>query len=187
MLVIKVKKKTKLNEEFSKAKELEEKALMAALGYKVINKDNNTLSTRQQLNVENACSSKFKIVKEKEKSSEIKNLKNPESDYLDKMLIKFLNKYGIEKVIDALGGSDKKSKKNKRKEKKSKHQKIKKSKDSKIKDDESFSSYTSSDNDNDDCESSKRKGNSYPNSSSTKRSKPSSSKSYSSSTDAKQH
>jgi hypothetical protein len=140
--------KKKLNDEFTKAKEMEEKALMAALGYKVVDKPKPEETPEKEESY-----SKRSYKEEREPSS--KSFESKDTDYLDKMLIKFLNKYGFDQVIDALKTDDKKSKKKKKKEKKH-HKSSKKSKKSSRSSNEDSSS-SSDENDHRNRASNKRK------------------------------
>jgi hypothetical protein len=121
-------------EEFNQAKEMEERALMAALGYRVSKKE-PTASAPTQREHERDDSHRKEISSSKRTAEESKG---PQSSFyigskreLDKMLIGLLNKYGKEEVYAALDAepgvlkqkskkehkksSSKKSKKHKRK------------------------------------------------------------------------
>lgn len=129
----KANKEKVVNTEFLKAKEMEEQALMAALGYRVVKKEK-----------------KEEIIK-KESSDDEKMYKKPKQESakgpqyfefddkkeLDKMLLKLINKYGKEELFEALGGSNEKKKKKKDKRKSKK--KSRSSSDSESESDESRS------------------------------------------------
>jgi hypothetical protein len=133
----KAKQAKVINEEFLKAKELEEKALMAALGYKVVEKpkQNNEL---EQMKIKQEYEEKSKSKKHDDKDNEAKvkikkEKQGPQivdfdsTHELDGMLLKLVAKYGFDKVFDALADEDKSSKKHKKKHKKH-HKSSKKSK-----------------------------------------------------------
>jgi hypothetical protein len=169
-------KRKELNDEFNRAKELEEEALMTALGYKVVKKEKPPPVQDEHSERYESREHRIRVKKEKDIDSEDDEM--PKLKYasiqrpqfidttskrkIDKLLTSLLVKYNRDEIILALGGSgDSKSKK---KSKKSKHS-SKKSTDS-----ESESSEASSSDD--DKTSKKRK--SSPDR--TKRKKPRSSK-----------
>lgn len=141
--------KKKINEEFLSAKEMEEKALMAALGYKVVDKPKQAEATKSDYEEEKR-KKRQKSPDEREKrkkkhksssdesneedeNSESKKVKGPQmfelgdEKEIDDMLLKLVDKYGFDKVYDALIEDDehksKKKKKHKKKSKKSKKRK----------------------------------------------------------------
>lgn len=121
------------NEEFLKAKELEEKALMAALGYKIVEKPSQSVEQNKvkQENEETLKDSKAATLSniKKEKHNPLKGPQVVDFDStheLDDMLLKLVAKFGFDKVFDALT-EEESSKKNKKKHKKH-HKSSKKSK-----------------------------------------------------------
>ena len=138
----KAKQAKVISEEFLKAKELEEKALMAALGYKVVEKpaaQNNSQQAKIKQEYEEktktkksdddaADESKLKIKKEKHSPLKGPQIVDFDSTHeLDEMLLKLVAKYGFDRVFDALADDEKSSKKHKKKHKKH-HKSSKKSK-----------------------------------------------------------
>lgn len=103
---------TKSNDEFLEAKELEEQALMAALGYKVIKKEPKTTAQLSE-----ASSKSPKSAHEFRPST--KFIKFDDKKALDTMLLKLIKKHGLNGLIEALDGSihEKRKKKRSKKEK----------------------------------------------------------------------
>lgn len=124
-------KDNKMNEEFIKAKEIEERALMSALGFKVTDKPIHQEQERFH----------DKEIEKHDEHKELKRTKGPQSGVLngndnsiDKILIKLYNKYGRDELYSALkykkSSSKMKKKKKSSKKKKSKHGKSSDSDDS---------------------------------------------------------
>lgn len=114
----KVSKEKAEKKEFLRAKELEEQALMAALGYRVIKKEKKDDEDRDRRSYEDYKAEKESIKKFKEKTiaQGPQIFEFDDKNELDKMLLKLLDKFGKEAVFEALGGSkDKKKKKRKKK------------------------------------------------------------------------
>lgn len=116
----------KSNEEFRKAKELEEQALMAALGYQVVKKEPKVTTHSPETipsckpfkhNSEHP-NSKLEIHSH-ELRTPAKFIKLDNKKALDSMLLKLVYKHGLKAVIKALGG-DTDSLKSSRKKKKKK-------------------------------------------------------------------
>jgi len=114
------------SEEFSKAKELEEKALMAALGYKVFDKPKKEDHTDERREEESRLS-KQKDKYDDEPSRH--NVKGPQASFvsdkkdtkeLDSLLISLYKKYGRDELFAALKSSSSKKKKKHSKSKKKK-------------------------------------------------------------------
>ncbi len=131
----KAKQAKVINEEFLKAKELEEKALMAALGYKVVEKPKQN-SELEQMKIKQEYEEKARSKKREDNEEKVKIKKEKQGpqivDFdstheLDEMLLKLVAKYGFDKVFDALADEDKSSRKHKKKHKKH-HKSSKKSK-----------------------------------------------------------
>ena len=130
----KAKQAKVINEEFLKAKELEEKALMAALGYKIVEKpvvkhEAQQIKIKQEYEEKSKSKKKYdddidddaKLKIKKEKHSPLKGPQIVDFDSnheLDEMLLKLVSKYGFEKVFDALTDDNESKKKHKKKHKK---------------------------------------------------------------------
>lgn len=114
---------TKKNDEFLKAKELEEQALMSALGYKVVKKeqhaDDKTNESKKQAKPKISKSSTnlpYKVPKyEVRRPTKLIELDNKKA--LDSFLKKLIKKYGLKALTEALGGDEHESKKKKKKKK----------------------------------------------------------------------
>ena len=121
------RKKQETSDEFRRAKEVEEQALMAALGYRVVPKAATTSplvaaavpsapgppSSSSRHKEKDSKSKSVKVKREKEAvddndeqeetKAKVPSLTDGKSnDELDKMLLKLLNKHGIKQVIAAL-------------------------------------------------------------------------------------
>jgi Multiple myeloma tumor-associated len=140
----KKKVEKRINEEFMSAKEMEEKALMAALGYKVVDKPKQAESSqsdheeekrrkrhkspeRRKRNKSSSDEKEEEDVSKKVKGPQIFDL-GDEKD-IDEMLLKLVDKYGFDKVYDALIEDDEHKSKKKKKHKKHKSKKSKKRKE----------------------------------------------------------
>ncbi|CAF0786790.1 unnamed protein product [Brachionus calyciflorus] len=109
-----VSKEKKETSEFMKAKELEEQALMAALGYRIVKKQNEEI--KSDILDDHVREDKTKIKREKFNMTQGPQIfEFDDKKELDNMLLKLLNKYGRDELFSALGG--KKDKKKKKKEK----------------------------------------------------------------------
>lgn len=109
--------------EFLKAKELEEEALMAALGYRIVKKEKKEDQTRETINFYDEKTHKDSIKKMNDKiiSQGPQIIEFDDKHELDRMLTKLLQKFGKDAVFEALGGSKEKKKKKKSKKKSSKY------------------------------------------------------------------
>ncbi|RNA20014.1 multiple myeloma tumor-associated 2 -like protein [Brachionus plicatilis] len=110
--------------EFLQAKELEEQALMAALGYRIVKKEKKEDENRTLRNYDEQKEDKesFKKYNEKSIAKGPQSFEFEDKNELDKMLVRLLDKFGRDAVFEALGGSkDKKKKKEKKKSKKKSH------------------------------------------------------------------
>lgn len=128
-------KQKAVQDEFSQAKEMEERALMAALGYRVSKKEPSKATSQPETKPaisqrERERDDSRKISSDKPRTK--KDSKGPQSSFyigskreLDKMLIGLLNKYGKEEVYAALDGepgvAKRKSKKDHKKSSNKKH------------------------------------------------------------------
>ena len=152
----KTSKVSAATQEFLKAKEMEEKALMAALGYKVVEKppteeqpknDDEERESRKSSKKSRKHASSSDDESEKSKKhkmgpsvgSALSESRMNDTEELDRMLLKLINKYSIREIHEALGDSDydkssdnesdgkekrhKSHKKSKKKHKKHKHHK----------------------------------------------------------------
>lgn len=143
------------NEEFQKAKELEEKALMAALGYKVVDKPKVPERPQRSESESEAEEIQRDSRNKKKKQSTVSgpvNLSSSDKKNLDKMLKKLVAKNGLDKVLKALiveSSDDEDKEDNKRK-------KLKSSKEDKLKLKQKSKKY-SSDESSDENRNSRRK------------------------------
>lgn len=135
--------------EFQKAKELEEQALMAALGYRVVKKQPSTSDHQAQ----QASSSSNGGGGDQISKTNRPSVKGPsliqfdDKKSIDELLLKLLVKHNINELVQALGG-DKDSLKKSKKKKTKKH-KSKSSKHDSESSSSSSSSESSSESDND--------------------------------------
>ena len=165
-------KQKAINVEFKKAKDLEEKALMAALGYKVIDKPNVSDEEEQPVCEPEPAPTKTKEKKSKKAKKEVQGPQSFDSNNkkeLDEMLLNLVVKNGLDKVLQALG-YDKASELKKHK----KHKKHKSSSKRKTQSSSSSSS-DSSDSEGNAAKNIKRKKSSNEKKKSQKKSKRSSS------------
>lgn len=166
----KASQKKVISEEFQRAKEMEEKALMAALGYKVVEKQvqpEAQASIKQEYKEKDNHhkkhhrddSDEVKIKKEKRNPLEPKGpqIVDFESTHaLDEMLLKLVAKYSFDQVFDTLTeDTESKSKKSSKKSKHKKHHKS--SKNSKRSRHDTESESSSQEKSNDDERVKKRK------------------------------
>ena len=128
----------KVNKEFMKAKELEEEALMAALGYKVVKKDPTTTTATDSKMTKSPTSSSLDASMNKSDDSPKKRKKSygttntygvqgqskikfDNKKALDDLLLKLVDKYGLDRLMETLGGGESDDKKEHKKKKKKKH------------------------------------------------------------------
>ena len=167
-------KKKAINVEFQKAKDLEEKALMAALGYKVVDKPNVSDEEEEPVGVPEPAPAKIKEKKSKKAKKEVQGPHSFDSNNkkeLDEMLLNLVVKNGLDKVLQALGYDESSELKKHKKHKKHKSSSKRKTAAS------SSSSSESSDSDDKAARNSKRKKSSTEKKKSQKKSKRSSSSS----------
>lgn len=109
--------------EFLRAKELEEEALMAALGYRIVKKEKKEEPTKESRHFYDEMDQKESIKKLNDKtiSQGPQTIEFDDKHELDKMLSKLLQKFGRDAVFEALGGSKEKKKKKKSKRKVNKY------------------------------------------------------------------
>jgi hypothetical protein len=131
-------RRKEMNDEFARAKELEEEALMAALGYKVVKKEKPP--TEPEISERNIDYKEHKVHIKKEKDSDehsttrVASIQRPQfidttsKKKIDKLLTSLLEKYNRDEIILALGGGS--ESKSKKKSKKSKHSSRKSDSDS---------------------------------------------------------
>ena len=131
------KKNAEINDEFKRAKEQEEEALMAALGYRVIKKEAER-SGGEEVGVK--TEERVQIKKEKHCDSlsmRLASIQRPQiidtssKKKMDKLLIKLLKKYDRDEIVLVLGGDEHDQDKNSSPMKKKKKKKAKKRKKSK--------------------------------------------------------
>jgi hypothetical protein len=154
-------KKKEMQDEFSRAKELEEEALMAALGYKVVKKEKQPAPSSQSIvKSEPSSHSEHRIRVKKEKDADepearVASIQRPKfidtssKKSIDNFLLALLAKHDRDEIILALGGelASHKSSSSKKKSKKS----------SKKTDSESSGTENESSSDENDKKSKKRK------------------------------
>lgn len=113
-------KTDKKNQEFIKAKELEEEALMAALGYKVVKKEPApNLDDSKMSKHESPRKSDESFKKHSKYGVQTQNkIKFDNKKALDALLLKLVNKYGLDRLIETLGGESEDKSEHKKKKKK---------------------------------------------------------------------
>lgn len=129
-------KVAKVSNEFRRAKELEEEALMAALGYKVVKKEAKQPETLSSSSSHPTTeSSQSTTTKQHKNFTEVKvkhGVSGPpkliefdDKKTLDALLLKLIQKHGLNELVEALsgGGGDKKGKSKKSKKNKGKKKK----------------------------------------------------------------
>jgi hypothetical protein len=143
-------KVAKVSNEFRRAKELEEEALMAALGYKVVKKEAKQPETLSSASLQPTTeSSQSTTTKQHKVATEVKHgvsgppklIEFDDKKTLDALLLKLIQKHGLNELVEALsgGGGEKKGKSKKSKKKGKKRKNGKKSKRDESSDDDDSS------------------------------------------------